>query len=69
VLVTFLAFSENLPRALEKFGVRLYSWFGISPAVADANWLALTVFAVLVAVMVLVGMGWFLKQKPAPPKP
>ena len=69
VLVAFCLFSDYVRDALIHFGTRLYGWLGISPAVADANWLGMTVFAAITVVMVLVGMGWIMKQKEPPPGP
>jgi putative OPT family oligopeptide transporter len=67
MLVAFCFFSDYLPTALSDFGTRLYGWFGIPPTVADTNWLGLAVFAVLVAAMIAIGMGWILKPKEPPP--
>ena len=66
VLIPFCNFSEPLLDALKRFGGRLLGWLGVSPAAAEGNRLPLAAFAVLVAMMVLVGMGWIMKNKNTP---
>ncbi len=66
VLISFCNFSEPLLDALKRFGGRLLGWLGVSPAAAEGNRLPLGAFAVLVAMMVLVGMGWIMKNKNTP---